>query len=179
VSRHQRPEQKPTILVAGVGNIFLSDDGFGPEVVRHMADQAQIAGQAEPLPLQARLGDYGIRGMHLAYDLLEGYDALVLIDARPGPGAAGELVVLEIGAADVQGGEFDAHGMDPVAVLSALPDLGGRLPPTYLVGCCPAQLTEGIGLTAAVQDAVPAAAEAVSRLVRQLIDDPHSVGERV
>lgn len=138
-----------------------------------------MAGDVQPLPPQARLVDYGIRGMHLAYDLLEGYDALVMIDARPGSGVAGDLVVLEIGAEDVEGGEFDAHGMDPVAVLSALPGLGGQLPPTYLVGCRPALLTEGMGLTAAVQDAVPAAAEAVRRLVRQLIDDQHIVGERV
>jgi hydrogenase maturation protease len=173
VSRNQLSEQKPTILVAGVGNIFLSDDGFGPEVVRH------LAGEAQPLPVQARLVDYGIRGMHLAYDLLEGYEALVIVDARPGPGAPGELVVLEIGPDDVPGGEFDAHGMDPMAVLAALPDLGGQLPPTYLVGCRPEELTDGIGLTTAVQDAVPAAAATVRRLVQQLIDDPHSVGERV
>ena len=165
--------QQPTILVAGVGNIFLSDDGFGPEVVRY------LAGGAEPLPSQARLVDYGIRGMHLAYDLLEGYAALVLIDARPGPAAAGELVVMAIGPHDVGGGDFDAHGMDPVAVLAPLPGIGGQLPPTYLVGCRPAELTEGIGLTPAVQNAVPAAADAVRRLVRQLIDDPHNVGERV
>ena len=88
MNRNQEPDQRPTILVAGVGNIFLGDDGFGPEVVRH------IAAEAEPLPAQVRLVDYGIRGMHLAYDLLEGYHALVLIDARPGPGAPGELVVL-------------------------------------------------------------------------------------
>jgi hydrogenase maturation protease len=173
VSRNQLSEQKPTILVAGVGNIFLSDDGFGPEVVRH------LAGEAQPLPVQARLVDYGIRGMHLAYDLLEGYEALVIVDARPGPGAPGELVVLEIGPDDVPGGEFDAHGMDPMAVLAALPDLGGQLPPTYLVGCRPEELTDGIGLTTAVQDAVPAAAATVRRLVQQLNDDPHSVGERV
>ena len=73
MSRPQHNEEKPTILVAGVGNIFLSDDGFGPEVVRH------LAGESQPLPPQARLVDYGIRGMHLAYDLLEGYAALVLI----------------------------------------------------------------------------------------------------
>jgi hydrogenase maturation protease len=173
VNRNQESDENPTILVAGVGNIFLSDDGFGPEVVRHLAVEA------EPLPAQARLVDYGIRGMHLVYDLLEGYDALVLIDARSGPGTVGDLVVLEIGAEDVQGGEFDAHGMDPVAVLAALPDLGGELPPTYLVGCRPAELTDGIGLTRAVQDAVPAAAATVRRLVHQLVDDPHSVGERV
>jgi hydrogenase maturation protease len=173
VNRNEGPDQKPTILVAGVGNIFLSDDGFGPEVVRH------LAGEAQPLPVQARLVDYGIRGMHLAYDLLEGYDALVIVDARPGAGAPGELVILEIGPDDVSGGEFDAHGMDPVAVLAALPDLGGQLPPTYLVGCRPAQLAEGIGLTPAVQNAVPAAAAAVRRLVQELINDPHSIGERV
>jgi hydrogenase maturation protease len=170
---NREPNQQPTILVAGVGNIFLSDDGFGPEVVRY------LAGDGEPLPSQARLVDYGIRGMHLAYDLLEGYAALVLIDARPGPAAAGELVVMEIGPDDVGGGEFDAHGMDPVAVLATLPDIGGQLPPTYLVGCRPAELAEGIGLTPAVQNAVPAAADAVRRVVHQLIDDPHNVGERV
>ena len=173
MNRNQSSDQKPAILVAGVGNIFLSDDGFGPEVVRH------IAGDSEPLPAQARLVDYGIRGMHLAYDLLEGYDALVMIDACQEPGAAGELVILEIGPDDVRGREFDAHGMDPVAVLSALPDLGGQLPPTYLVGCRPGQLSEGIGLTPAVRSAVPAAAAAVRRLVQQLIDDQRSVGERV
>ena len=173
MSRPQHNDEKPTILVAGVGNIFLSDDGFGPEVVRHLADESQ------PLPSQVRLVDYGIRGMHLAYDLLEGYAALVLIDARPGSGAAGDLVVLEIGPDDVASEEFDAHGMDPVAVLATLPDIGGQLPPTYLVGCRPAELGEGIGLTPAVQSSVPAAADAVRRLVRQLIDDPHNVGERV
>jgi hydrogenase maturation protease len=173
VSRNHEAERKPTILVAGVGNIFLSDDGFGPEVVRY------LAGETQPLPAQARLIDYGIRGMHLAYDLLEGYDALVLIDARPGPGEPGELVVLEIDADDVPSGEFDAHGMDPVTVLAALPGLGGQLPPTYLVGCRPTELAEGIGLTAVVQDAVPEAAAAVRRLVGELIKDPHSVGGRV
>ena len=81
----------PDLLVAGIGNIFLGDDGFGPEVVRHLA--ADPAG----LPEGVRLVDYGIRGMHLAYDLLAGYDALVLVDAVPGPGPPGELTVLEIG----------------------------------------------------------------------------------
>jgi len=173
VSSPEHSDEKPSILVAGVGNIFLRDDGFGPEVVRH------LAAESPPLPAKARLVDYGIRGMHLAYDLLEGYAALVLIDARPGSGAAGELVILQIGPDDVSGGEFDAHGMDPVAVLATLPDIGGQLPPTYLVSCRPAELGEGMGLTPAMQSSVPRAADAVRRLVRQLIDDPHSVGERV
>ena len=151
------------VVVAGIGNVFLGDDGFGPEVVRHLA--ADPAG----LPEQVRLVDYGIRGMHLAYDLLAGYDALVLVDAVPGPGPPGELTVLEIGPEDLEPGEFDAHGMAPVAVLATLPSLGGELPPTYLVGCRPADVAEGIGLSEHVRDAVPGAADAVRSLVERLI----------
>ena len=69
------------ILVAGIGNIFLGDDGFGPEVMRHVPQH--VAGP------RVRVVDYGIRGMHLAYDLLDGCDALVLVDALPDRGAPG------------------------------------------------------------------------------------------
>jgi hydrogenase maturation protease len=145
-------------MVAGIGNVFLGDDGFGPEVVRHLA-----AGPS--LPGSVRLVDYGIRGMHLAYDLLAGFDALVLIDAVPGSGPPGELTVLEIGPDDLGQGEFDAHGMAPVAVLATLPALGGELPPTYVVGAAPENLEEGIGLTAAMDAAVAPAAAAVRDLL--------------
>ena len=160
------------VLVAGIGNIFLGDDGFGPEVVRHLA--------ADPveLPAGVRLVDYGIRGMHLAYDLLAGYQALVLVDAVPGPGPPGELTVLEIGPDDLGKGEFDAHGMAPVAVLATLPTLGGELPPTYLVGCRPTDWAEGIGLSDPVRDAVPAAAEAVRSLVARLVAERSAVPGR-
>jgi hydrogenase maturation protease len=151
------------VLVAGIGNLFLGDDGFGPEVVRHLA--ADPAG----LPEGVRLVDYGIRGMHLAYDLLSGYEALVLVDAVPGPGAPGELTVLEIGPDDLGEGEFDAHGMAPASVLAALPSLGAELPPTYLIGCRPADWEEGIGLSDPVRAAVPVAAEAVRSLVERLV----------
>jgi hydrogenase maturation protease len=158
-------------MVAGIGNIFLGDDGFGPEVVRHLA--ADPAG----LPEGVRLVDYGIRGMHLAYDLLAGFEALVLIDAVPGSGPPGDLTVLEIGPEDLGRGEFDAHGMAPVAVLASLPSLGGELPPTYLVGCPPADVREGIGLSDPVRDAVPAAAEAVRALVERLVAERMTVAE--
>ena len=85
-----------TILVAGIGNLFLGDDGFGPEVVRRLP--------AAPGPAASvRVVDYGIRGMHLAYDLLDGYDALVLVDAVPGASAPGEVTVLEVGPDDLGG----------------------------------------------------------------------------
>jgi hydrogenase maturation protease len=115
--------------------------------------------------------------MHLAYDLLAGYQALVLVDAVAGPGAPGELTVLEIGPDDLGEGEFDAHGMAPVAVLATLPSLGGELPRTYVVGCRPADVGEGIGLSDAVRNAVPAAAQIVRSLVERLFAERVAVSE--
>ena len=158
----------PRVLVAGIGNLFLGDDGFGPEVARRLT--------GSPLPDFVRVVDYGIRGMHLAYDLLDGYDALVLVDAMPGdaspgngsPGNAkpGDVTVIQVGPDDLGQGAFDPHGMAPVAVLASLEDLGGRLPPTYVVGCRPADVSEGIGLSPAVEAAIPGAISAVQALVR-------------
>lgn len=154
----------PRILVAGIGNMFFGDDGFGPEVVRHLASPEE-----PPLPEGVRLVDYGIRGMHLAYDLLEGYDALVIVDAVPGGERAGEVQVLQVSADDLGhrrgGDQLDAHGMDPVAVLKSLSALGGELPPTYVVGARPVDVGDGIGLTEPMAAAVPAAAEAVRLLL--------------
>jgi hydrogenase maturation protease len=157
------------VLVAGIGNLFCGDDGFGPEVVRRLV-------ASERLPELVRAVDYGIRGMHLAYDLLDGYDALVIVDAVPGPGDPGEVSVLEVGEDDLGAGDFDPHGMAPVAVLASLRDLGGRLPPTYVVGCRPADTAEGIGLSESVQAAVPLAMETVRALLRELILAPTTSG---
>ena len=145
------------VLVAGVGNLFLGDDGFGPEVARRLAGRS--------LPTGVRVVDYGIRGMHLAYDLLEGYDELVILDAAPRGGRPGDVVVLEVGEGDFGTGEFDGHGMEPTAVLSSLGSLGGRLPRTYVVGCEPADIDEGIGLSPSVAAAVDPAVDAVLRLL--------------
>ena len=145
------------VLVAGVGNLFLGDDGFGPEVARRLAGR--------PLPAGVRVVDYGIRGMHLAYDLLDGYDGLVILDAAPRGGRPGDVVVLEVGEGDFGAGEFDGHGMEPTAVLSSLGSLGGRLPRTYVVGCEPADIDEGIGLSPSVAAAVDPAVDAVLRLL--------------
>ncbi|RSM54857.1 peptidase M52 [Actinoplanes sp. ATCC 53533] len=153
------------VLVAGIGNLFLGDDGFGPEVVRRLAGR-------HPLPPGVRVADYGIRGMHLAYDLLAPCAALVLVDALPG-GVPGEIVVLEVSSgdlsgADLGGGEFDGHGMSPVAMLAGVERLGGTLPPTYVVGCRAGAVAEGIGLSPPVAAAVPGAIAAVLALVHRL-----------
>ena len=288
------------VLVAGIGNLFLGDDGFGPEVVRRLA----AGGQPPP---GVQVTDYGIRGMHLAYDLLDGWDALILVDALPAtpkadtePSAAessgaessgaessagqsaagassgrhaasgewtggqstrgqsssgdsssgqppdgewtdgqstrgqspgvvppgsqsaaggssggeltgggrsrdgligseasaggtsdaeqavgqtaisdppggvpggtrpGEVIVVEVGPDDLEAGEFDAHGMQPVAVLGSLTAMGGKLPPTYIVGCPVESVHEGIGLSPAVAAAVPAAIDAILALLDRL-----------
>ncbi len=146
------------ILIAGIGNIFLSDDGFGSEAARRLA--------AVALPEGVSVVDYGIRGMHLAYDLLDGYDALVIIDAMPQKdGSPGDVAVMEIGPEDLGSGDFDAHGMEPTAVLASLGHLGGTLPLTYIVGCHPGDLDENIGLTPAVGAAVDVAVTAVLDLL--------------
>jgi len=154
--------------VAGIGNVFLTDDGFGSEVARRLAGSAVPAGTS--------VVDYGIRGMHLAFDLLDGYDALVVVDALPGDGTPGELTVLEVGPDDLGDGELDAHGMAPVAVLASLGALGGTLPPTYVVGCRPADVGEGMGLTPVVAAAVAPAVDLVHELLARLaVTDGSSV----
>ena len=130
-------------LVAGIGNIFLTDDGFGVEAVR--------AVEPGSLPPGVDVADYGIRGVHLAYELLAGrYDALVMIDAVPLGDAPGTLAVLDVSGyerreefADWAGTQVDAHSMQPEAVLAALHNLGGAIGRVYVVGCQPAALRRG------------------------------------
>jgi hydrogenase maturation protease len=151
------------ILVAGIGNIFLGDDGFGPEVIRHAAprlDQRQFDGRT------VKVVDYGIRGMHLAYDLLEDWEGLVLIDAVPDRGAPGTLHVFEANhqtLAPTAG--LEAHSMDPAAVFATLAALGGTAPRTVVVGCEVENIDEGMGLTDAVSAAVPGAVAATEAVL--------------
>ncbi len=153
------------ILVAGIGNIFLGDDGFGSEVVRN-------AGIPRDDP-DVRVTDYGIRGMHLAYDLLDEWDTLVLVDAVPSRGNPGTLHVF---AADRHqepdtgcgATGLDAHSMDPAAVFASLRALGGTPPYTVIVGCEAGSVEEGIGLSERVARAVPRAVRAVEEIVAAL-----------
>ena len=149
----------PRILVAGIGNVFRTDDGFGCEVVRRLA--------AEPWPDGVRVTDYGIRGLHLAYDLLDPWDVLVLVDALPDRGDVGSVAVIDVGPDDVgRGRPVDAHGMDPATVLASLAALGGSLPArTLVVGCQVADTGDGMGLTPPVAAAVDEAVRTVRELV--------------
>ena len=149
------------ILVAGIGNIFLGDDGFGSEVVRHAA--------IPPSDPSVRVIDYGIRGMHLAYDLLEEWDTLVLVDAVPSRGSPGRLHVFQADHESQPAPQgLDAHSMDPAAVFASLRALGGSPPYTVVVGCEAGSGEEGIGLTEPVAKAVPRAVRAVEDIVAAL-----------
>ena len=155
--------------MAGIGNIFFGDDGFGSAVVSAL----HRSGGTRP-DGGVRVVDYGIRGLHLAYDLLAGVDALVLVDTvspRDGASRPGDLVSIEVSAADLGEPQLDAHSTSVAAVLASLASLGGQLPSTLLVGCVPADLGEGLGLSTAVQAAVEPAARLVIELVDELVDD--------
>ncbi|WP_106403683.1 hydrogenase maturation protease [Actinocorallia populi] len=151
------------VLVAGIGNVFLSDDGFGVEVVRRI--------DTGSLPGGVRVADYGIRGVHLAYELLDrAPDTLIMVDAVPLEGPPGTLAVLEVGGRDLDaaGGAVpvDAHGLHPLAVLLLLRRLGGEAGRVLVAGCRPASVEEGMGLTGPVAAAVPEAVRLVTELAR-------------
>jgi hydrogenase maturation protease len=154
-------------LVAGVGNIFLGDDGFGVETVRRLA--------AEPLPDGVEAVDIGVRGVHLAYQLLDGYDTFILVDATARGGGPGTVYLIEPEAGGaVESGDalLDGHRMSPDSVLALLHTLcagtGGSPPRRILVvGCEPASVEEGIGLSAPVAAAVPEAVRLVRRLLAE------------
>ena len=154
------------VLVAGIGNIFLGDDAFGVAVVKHI-DTASLPADVQD---SVKVADFGIRGVHLAYELLDGYDALVLIDAMPLDEPPGTVVTFEPDVDAIDPAGVDAHSMSPAVVLGLLAGMGGHVPHVVVVGCQPLTVDEGMGLSEPVEAAlVPAAAT-----VRQVLIDIHS-----
>lgn len=149
------------MLIAGVGNIFLGDDGFGVEVAKRLA--------AETLPAWVRVTDFGIRGIHLAYELLDhGYETTILVDATPRGGEPGTVYLIEPDLDTVERdghGSPEAHGMHPEAVFGLLRTLGGRPGRVWIIGCEPAQTAEVIGLSAPVAQAVEEAVKLIVKIV--------------
>lgn len=154
------------ILVAGVGNVFLGDDGFGVEVAK------QLLG--ETLPEGVSVGDFGIRGVHLAYQLLEGYDTVILVDAARRGEPPGTVFVLEPDFSDehaIERGEngflLDAHSMDPELVLGMVDSLGGKVDRVVIVGCEPESIEERMGLSDVVAAAIPNAVTMITELIER------------
>jgi hydrogenase maturation protease len=154
----------PRILVAGIGNVFLGDDGFGVAVADRLV--------RSELPAGVHVEDYGIRGMDLAYALHE-YDVAVFVDATPRGGAPGTLYVIEPELDDDAPVGPDAHGMDPVKVLALARALGGPVPRVLVLGCEPAtrMSADDEEIVAELSEPVRAALEGAVRLVESLVDD--------
>lgn len=156
------------ILVAGIGNVFMGDDGFGVAVARRLAERQ--------LPEGVDVVDFGIRGMDLAYALGDRYDAAVLIDVAPRGQPPGTLEVIEPDVEPDLFVGFEAHGMDPVSVLQFARQFGPIPERTLIVGCEPETVLNPDGdelldeLSAAVTAAVEPAVTLVEELVRGLAD---------
>jgi hydrogenase maturation protease len=157
------------ILVAGIGNIFLGDDAFGSEVARRLMH--------ETLPAEARVSDFGIRSYDLAYAMMDGYDATILIDITPQGQPPGTVYLIEpdLNQLDQLDEKMaDAHSMNPLKMLQMLRTFGTSPGKLYLIGCEPAILEcEGgqIGLSESVEAAVPQAIQMIKSLVKDLLKD--------
>ena len=161
--------QKSSILVAGIGNIFLGDDAFGVEVVRRLAGLS--------LPASVRVSDFGIRGFDLAYALQDGYETTILVDACPHGQAPGTISVIEPDLRGLDDPEahatVEAHAMNPMNVLRMARAMNIEVKNVLLVGCEPETLggEEGqMGLSAPVEAAVDHAVTLVESIIHRLLN---------
>lgn len=156
----------PQILVAGIGNAFLRDDGFGSEVAKRL--------ESRDLPEGVSVFDFGSGGLDLAYEVMRGYHGLVLVDVSQQGGEPGTLYVMEPDPEEIEGGIEDGevinpHGMDPKTVLRFLKTVGGWPGKVVIVACEPGEVEEmGIGLTDEVSASIDRAVTLVLEQVEEL-----------
>ena len=161
----------PSILVAGIGNIFMGDDAFGSEVARRLAGRE--------LPRGVRVVDFGIRGFDLAYAIMDGPDVTIFVDATPRGGEPGTLYTIEpdlsqLNDAEAGGEMVETHGMNPLKVLGMVKAMGGEFKRILLVGCEPETLggEEGqMGLSEPVEAALEEAVRVVESLVANILEE--------
>jgi hydrogenase maturation protease len=169
------PTTTPTarVLVAGIGNIFLGDDGFGVEVIRRLSSIEMPAG--------VRVVDFGIRGFDLAYALQDGYETTILVDAYPHGQSPGTVSLVEPDLSklgEAQPDVVDAHGMNPLNVIRMAVAMHGKLNNILLVGCEPATFgpEEGqMGLSETVQAAVDEAVNMVVSVVKKILREGNTL----
>jgi hydrogenase maturation protease len=154
-----------SVLVGGIGNIFLGDDAFGSEVARRLLERSW--------PRDVRIVDFGIRGIDLTFALLDDYETVILIDATRRGGAPGTLYTIEPDLSALDGGAIEPHSMDPVKALAAAKAMGARFRRMYIVGCEPTPETVdedgpgSMGLSFAVAEAVERAIPIVEGLLER------------
>ncbi len=158
------------ILVAGIGNAWMHDDGFGGEVARRL--------ERREMPEGVAVMDVGTGGLDLAYEVMRGYDALVMLDVSRQGGAPGTLYVMEADEESVAGGIEDGevinpHGMDPQTVLRFVKSIGAWPGKVLVIACEPAHVEElGWGLSEEVKDAVERAVDLVVETIEELRSAP-------
>ncbi len=154
------------ILVAGIGNVFLGDDGFGVEVVRRLAGRG--------LPEGVEVVDFGIRGMDLAYALQDDYDVVVFVDATPRGEEPGTVYLIEPEIEEDGGVVLDTHGMDPFKVITLARALGAKPTRTLVVGCEPQLVVSGEDyedMLMELSEPVRAAVDEAVKLVESLVEE--------
>jgi hydrogenase maturation protease len=156
----------PRVLLAGIGNVFLGDDGFGVALAERLARRERPPG--------VDVVDFGIRGMDLAFAIQDGYDAVVLLDATPRGKVPGTLYVIEVQDEDGEA-TLDTHGMDPVKVIGLVRALGGTPPPMFVVGCEPQtrMSAEDEEIVAQLSEPVRTSLDEAVTLVESLVADIH------
>ncbi len=166
-----RDKMAERILIAGIGNIFFGDDAFGVRLARRLETQT--------LPAGVEVVDFGIRGIDLAYALLDDYRAAILLDATPRGGEPGTLYLIEVDANALHGEELasvETHNINPIQVLAMVEAFGGQAPPLWVVGCEPSRLEtedfEFMSLSPPVESALDEASAMVSSLVSRLYAKP-------
>jgi hydrogenase maturation protease len=162
------PLDQPRILIACIGNIFLGDDAFGVEVAQRLRRRA--------LPPEVRVVDFGIRGLDLAYALLEPFNAVILVDATARGSRPGTLYVLEPDSADqktITPSIPDPHNLDPARVMQLAAELGGPRQRFIVVGCEPESLgseDSSGGISPVVSRAADEAVPLIEDLIARLLD---------
>lgn len=162
-----------SILVAGIGNIFLGDDGFGVEVVKRLAGRE--------LPESVEVRDFGIRGMDLAYALHDDYELVVFVDATPQGGEPGTVYLIEPEVEEDGVVSLDTHGMDPVKVIKLSRWLGARPTRTLVVGCEPGVIPSGEDyddMRMELSEPVLVAVEEATRLVESVVAEIREKDDR-
>ena len=162
------------ILIAGIGNVFLGDEGFGDEVVKRLAERE--------LPEGVDVVDFGIRGLDLAYALMDPYEAVIFVDALPRGEAPGTVYLIEPEVEDEGEAAIDTHGMDPVKVIRFARALGAEIPRTLVVGCEPELVPGRRGFQTRAYDdmlmelsePVRAAVEEAAKLIESLVEEMYA-----
>jgi len=161
------------ILIAGIGNIFLADDGFGCEVVKRLAERG--------LPEGVEVVDFGIRGLDLAYALMDPYEAVIFVDALPRGEEPGTVYLIE--PEFEVGGEaaIDTHGMDPVKVIRFAQAMGAETTRTLVVGCEPGVVVTGENyedILMELSEPVSSAVEEAVNLVESLVGEMNEASSK-